>query len=124
MPSLYSSLDLAPKDEFADLAEEEASLGNKADSDLREQASYYHLQYCSGRAISFIEWQPQTKGVVAVSCAQVGRRLRARGGRAASIHQPEYRDPRRLPPSLRRSPPQRRPFEHPLPPALPTLDPS
>jgi len=58
------------QDEFADLAEEEASLGNKADSDLKESASYYHLQYCAGRIISFIDWQPQTKGVVAVSCAQ------------------------------------------------------
>jgi len=58
------------QDEFADLAEEEASLGNKADSDLREWASYYHLQYCAGRIISFIDWQPATKGVVAVSCAQ------------------------------------------------------
>ena len=60
----------ASQDDFADLAEEEASLGNKADSDLREQASYYHLQYCAGRIISIIDWQPSTKGVVAVSCAQ------------------------------------------------------
>ena len=58
------------QDDFADLAEEEASLGNKTDSDLREWASYYHLQYCAGRILAFIDWQPQSKGVVAVSCAQ------------------------------------------------------
>jgi len=58
------------QDEFAELAEEEASLGNKADSDLRESGSYNHLQHCAGRIVSFIDWQVQTKGVVAVSCAQ------------------------------------------------------
>jgi len=59
------------QDDFAVLAEEEASLGNKADSDLRELQSFNHLQYCAGRMVSFTDWQPHGKGmVVGVACAQ------------------------------------------------------
>ena len=57
-------------DDFADLAEEESSLGNKTDSELKELQSYYHLQYCAGRELTFIQWQPQAKGVVAVAGAR------------------------------------------------------
>ena len=57
-------------DDFADLAEDDQSLGNKADSELKELQSYYHLQYCTGRLLSFIQWQPQVKGVVGVSTAR------------------------------------------------------
>ena len=58
------------QDDFATLAEDEAGLGNKSDSELRELQSFHHLQYCSGRVISCSDWQPRQKGVVAVSCAQ------------------------------------------------------
>jgi len=57
-------------DDFADLAEDEASLGNKTDSELKELQSYYHLSYCAGRLLTFIQWQPAAKGVVAVAGAR------------------------------------------------------
>jgi len=57
-------------DDFADLAEDEASLGNRTDSELKELQSYYHLQYCAGRQLTHIQWQPQAKGVVAVAGAR------------------------------------------------------
>ena len=57
-------------DDFADLAEEEATLGNRADSELKELQSYYHLTYCAGRLLTFIQWQPAAKGVVAVAGAR------------------------------------------------------
>ena len=57
-------------DDFADLAEDESSLGNKTDSELKELQSYYHLQYCAGRELTHIQWQPQAKGVVAVAGAR------------------------------------------------------
>jgi len=57
-------------DDFVDLAEDETSLGNKSDSELKELQSYYHLQYCAGRLLTFIQWQPQAKGVVAVAGAR------------------------------------------------------
>ena len=52
-------------DDFLELAEEEASLGNKADAELRELQSFNHLEYCGGRMLAAVEWQPQAKGVVA-----------------------------------------------------------
>ncbi len=55
-------------DEFADLADDETSLGNKADSDLKELQSYYHLSYCAGRLLTFIQWQ--SKAVVATAGAR------------------------------------------------------
>jgi len=36
------------EDDFAALAEEETSLGNKSDSELRELQSFSHLSYCAG----------------------------------------------------------------------------
>uniref|UniRef100_A0A7S2JAQ3 WD repeat-containing protein 63 n=1 Tax=Haptolina brevifila TaxID=156173 RepID=A0A7S2JAQ3_9EUKA len=57
-------------DDFADLAEEDAALGNKNDAELKELQSYYHLHYCAGRKLAFIQWQPQAKGVVAVAGAR------------------------------------------------------
>lgn len=59
------------EDDFAALAEEEAGLGNKSDSDLRELQSFSHLNYCAGRIIAATDWQPVPRAlVVAVSCAQ------------------------------------------------------
>ena len=52
-------------DDFADLAEDESSLGNKTDSELKELQSYYHLQYCAGRLLTFIQWQPQASHRIA-----------------------------------------------------------
>ena len=52
-------------DEFADLADEDTSLGNKADSDLKELQSYFHLSYCGGRLLTAIQWQ--SKAVVATA---------------------------------------------------------
>jgi len=47
-------------DEFADLADGEEGLGNKMDSDLKELHSFYHLSYCLGRNISYLQWQSKT----------------------------------------------------------------
>jgi len=55
-------------DDFADLADDETSLGNKADSELKELQSYYHLSYCAGRLLTFIQWQ--SKAVVATAGAR------------------------------------------------------
>ena len=57
-------------DDFAELAEDEATLGNKNDTELKELQSYYHLEYCGSRKLTFIQWQPREKGVVAVSGAR------------------------------------------------------
>ena len=54
-------------DDFADLAEEEASLGNKTDSEFKEIQSYQHLLYSVGRLLTHIQWHPKDKGVVAVT---------------------------------------------------------
>ena len=72
-------------DDFADLAEDEGALGNKTDSELKELQSYYHLQYCAGRLLTHIQWQPGAKGVVAVAGA---RRMtfEERVGIAGKVH--------------------------------------
>ena len=58
------------QDDFVSLAAEEATLGNRADAEMREFVSFSHLMYCTGKMLPTIEWQPGVKGVVAVSCAQ------------------------------------------------------
>eukprot|EP00967_Tisochrysis_lutea_P076982 scaffold104367_cov28-Tisochrysis_lutea.AAC.4 len=59
------------EDDFSALAEEEAGLGNKSDSELRELQSFSHLNYCAGRIIAATDWQPLPRAlVVGVSCAQ------------------------------------------------------
>ena len=58
------------QDDFVSLAAEEATLGNRADAEMREFVSFSHLVYCAGKMLPTIEWQPGVKGVVAVSCAQ------------------------------------------------------
>jgi len=58
------------RDDFASLAEEDASLGNTTDSELRELQSFNHLKYCADRMLCFVDWQPNVKGTVAVACAQ------------------------------------------------------
>jgi len=72
-------------DDFADLADEDGALGNKNDAELKELQSYYHLDYCAGRKLSYIQWQPQAKGVVAVAGAR-HMTFEERTGIAGKVH--------------------------------------
>ena len=57
-------------DDFAELAAEEETSLDSGQTELKELQSYYHLDYCANRVLTFIQWQPNAKGVVAVSGAK------------------------------------------------------
>ena len=57
-------------DDFAELADDETSLG-KSDANLRELQHFSHLDYCVDRTIACADWLPTPKAlVVGVSCVQ------------------------------------------------------
>ena len=55
------------QDEFASLADEDTSLGNTTDSELRELQSFNHLTYCTDRMLCYLDWQPGVKGTIATA---------------------------------------------------------
>ena len=58
------------QDDFAALADEDTSLGNTTDSELRELQSFNHLTYCTDRSLIYLDWQPNVKGVIATANSQ------------------------------------------------------
>eukprot|EP00898_Chlorokybus_atmophyticus_P001929 jgi/Chlat1/2737/Chrsp182S02893 len=59
-------------DSFAGLADDEGTGGEhaKARSAIAENQSFTELQYSKGRLLSAIDWMPNRKGMVAVSCTE------------------------------------------------------
>jgi WD40 repeat protein len=56
------------KDEFAEFEDEEASLGNRAENNLKETHSFQDLIHSKNKTISGVQWHPSKPGVVAFSC--------------------------------------------------------
>jgi len=56
------------KGEFAEFEDEEFSLGNKKENNLKPWHSFTDLTYSKNRIISEIQWHPTKSGVVAFSC--------------------------------------------------------
>lgn len=54
-------------DEFAGLADEESVPGNKSESAISEYQSFTSLVYCCNKAVGCIDWQPNARGVIAMS---------------------------------------------------------
>ena len=61
------------QDDFASLADEDTSLGNTNDSELRELQSFSHLDYCTERMLCYLDWQPGVKGTIATANSQRAR---------------------------------------------------
>jgi len=61
------------QDDFASLADEDTSLGNTNDSELRELQSFNHLTYCTDRMLCYLDWQPGVKGTIATANSQRAR---------------------------------------------------
>jgi hypothetical protein len=57
-------------DDLATLAEDDASLSNKSDNDVRELQSFSRNSFSTDRVISATHWKPGVAGVVAVSLAR------------------------------------------------------
>ncbi|KAL0489445.1 dynein intermediate chain [Acrasis kona] len=55
------------KDDFAELQNDDAFVGRKSESQLKEHQSFTHVEYSKKRRISSIHWQPKAKGIVAFS---------------------------------------------------------
>ena len=58
------------QDDFASLADEDASMGHSSDSELRELQSFNHLTYCTDRMLCYLDWQPGVKGTIATANSQ------------------------------------------------------
>eukprot|EP00002_Diphylleia_rotans_P019732 TRINITY_DN3814_c0_g3_i2.p1 TRINITY_DN3814_c0_g3~~TRINITY_DN3814_c0_g3_i2.p1 ORF type:complete len:630 (+),score=129.61 TRINITY_DN3814_c0_g3_i2:60-1949(+) len=57
-------------DDYTALADEDSSLGNKSDNQMKEFQSFTDLVYSKNKSISCIDWQPNNRGVVAVACTE------------------------------------------------------
>ena len=55
------------RNDFAVLAEDEGAIGTKSGNALKEFASFADLIYCKDKYVSWIDWQPAHRGIVAVS---------------------------------------------------------
>lgn len=70
------------ENDFANLADEDMVWGSKNDDNLSEYHSFTHHLYSKGKRVRAIDWQPQTKGVVAVAITErwgLEQRIRASG---------------------------------------------
>lgn len=57
-------------DDWAELAGDDSALGSKADNHLKEYQSFTDLQFSKEKSISFIEWHPTIRGIIAVSITE------------------------------------------------------
>ena len=58
------------KDDFQILEEEDIMFGNKSENYLKEFQSFTDFQYSKDKLITALDWQPLSKGVVAVACSE------------------------------------------------------
>lgn len=63
------TLDVFTND-YLELGEEENAFGAKSDNHLKEYQSFTDLQFSKNKTISFIQWHPTIKGLIAVSCIE------------------------------------------------------
>lgn len=64
-----ATLDIFTND-YTNLGEEDKSFGSKSDNHLKEYQSFTDLQFSKNKTISFIQWHPTIKGLIAVSCME------------------------------------------------------
>eukprot|EP01135_Chromosphaera_perkinsii_P005184 Nk52_evm2s322 gene=Nk52_evmTU2s322 len=57
------------RDDFMDLAKEDAALGLKTDNYMKEYQSFTDLRFSKDKSITCIDWHPSLFGIVAISCA-------------------------------------------------------
>lgn len=59
---------LLMQSEFEEFADEEMTLGNRAENSLKELHSFTDLTYSKTRVVSGVSWHPTATGVVSFSC--------------------------------------------------------
>lgn len=57
------------RDEFDGFEDEEASVGNRAESNLKELHSFTDMNYSKNHKITAVEWHPNKAGVVIFACS-------------------------------------------------------
>ncbi|KAL5486545.1 hypothetical protein EMCRGX_G019042 [Ephydatia muelleri] len=55
-------------DDYKNLPDTSWISGNKSDSSLNEYQSFTDWQFCENKMITYIDWHPTSKGIIAVSC--------------------------------------------------------
>lgn len=55
-------------DDYKSLPDTNWITGNKSDSTLNEYQSFTDWQFCEHKMVTYIEWHPTIKGIIAVSC--------------------------------------------------------
>lgn len=58
------------EDDLAALAEEDSAPGNKLENVISEYQSFTDLTYSKSKVVSAVDWQPGSRGVVAVACTE------------------------------------------------------
>lgn len=62
-------MDIFP-DDYLELADDDGIMANKSDTTFKEYQSFTDLKFSKDKVVTWIDWHPNIKGIIAVSCGE------------------------------------------------------